>query len=158
MTARLYLVRHADAGDRGAWDGDDGLRPLNQRGVQQAMAICGYLESRGVDRLVSSPSLRCLETFQPLVVKAGLPLDSDPRVAEGSLRDKAWASFEELLAEQQTVAVCSHGDVIPDFLLRLQAHGTRFEHVPTWPKASIWVVTGDGDKWADAEYVPPPEA
>jgi 8-oxo-(d)GTP phosphatase len=33
---RLVLVRHASAGDRPEWEGDDRLRPLDKRGRKQA--------------------------------------------------------------------------------------------------------------------------
>ncbi|MFW6010105.1 MAG: pantoate--beta-alanine ligase, partial [Actinomycetota bacterium] len=35
----LLLVRHADAGDRAAWTGDDRARPLSATGREQALAI-----------------------------------------------------------------------------------------------------------------------
>ena len=35
----VYLVRHAKAGERGVWDGDDQLRPLSGRGHLQARGL-----------------------------------------------------------------------------------------------------------------------
>src|SRR4029077_20646317 len=35
----FYVVRHARAGDRGAWTGDDRARPLTKKGVEQAEQV-----------------------------------------------------------------------------------------------------------------------
>ena len=56
MTA--VLLRHAWAGDRAAWNADDRLRPLDERGRAQAEALRDALLERGVTRVVSSPYAR----------------------------------------------------------------------------------------------------
>ena len=43
----IHLVRHAHAGNRSAWRGDDRVRPLSAKGRAQADAIADALE-RGV--------------------------------------------------------------------------------------------------------------
>ena len=45
----VVLLRHASAGDRDAWDGDDRLRPLDEQGYGQALAA-GRLVDREPDR------------------------------------------------------------------------------------------------------------
>ena len=54
----LLLVRHAAAGDRAAWKGDDRLRPLDGRGRQQAAWLAGVLSGFRMRRLLSSPFRR----------------------------------------------------------------------------------------------------
>jgi 8-oxo-dGTP diphosphatase len=151
---KLYIVRHADAGSRRAWDGDDDLRPLSRKGRRQAAALAEILAERDVTRLVSSPSVRCVETLGPLAARLGLTVEPDRRLAEGSRGDDALAVAYELAAVDDVGVLCSHGDVIPDLLSELKVGGTVFHHDLTWPKASTWVLSGSGKAWTDAEFVP----
>ncbi len=67
----VILLRHASAGDRTAWQGDDRLRPLDERGRKQALELVGRLRARGVERVVSSPYVRCTQTVAPLGLEIG---------------------------------------------------------------------------------------
>ena len=92
----VYLVRHAKAGERRVWDGDDLERPLSKAGWKQAHALGKRLQKKGATELVSSPYLRCMQTLEPLATcPRRLPVLADERLLEG-------AGFEgalELLAE-----------------------------------------------------------
>jgi len=55
-----------------------------------------------------------------------------------------------------TVVLCSHGDVIPEMLRRLQWMGVRFLSPAACQKASTWVVSHDGEEYREAFYVEPP--
>jgi hypothetical protein len=62
----LLVVRHAEAGPKGSWDGPDVLRPLSPVGRLQAQGLVVRLEDYPVERILCSPSLRCRQTVQPL--------------------------------------------------------------------------------------------
>ncbi len=68
----LYLIRHAQADERGAKYPDDSQRPLVEKGHKQAKALAKALDVLDVelDRLFSSPYTRALETAKPLVKRA----------------------------------------------------------------------------------------
>jgi 8-oxo-dGTP diphosphatase len=153
---KLYIVRHADAGSRRAWTDDDDLRPLGKKGRRQAEAVAEQLAGAHVTRLVSSPSVRCRQTLEPLAKRIGLPIEPERRLAEGCRGEDALAVAYELAAVDDVGVLCSHGDVIPDLLSELKAAGTRFHHELTWPKASTWELSGDGSSWTDARYLPLP--
>ena len=104
------LLRHASAGDRDAWDGNDRLRPLDARGRRQAAALIEVLRTVHVRRVVASPSVRCVETVEPLAAALGLPLEQDHRLHEGSGR----AAVD--LMHEDGVVCCTHGDVIEHVL------------------------------------------
>jgi 8-oxo-dGTP diphosphatase len=105
----IVLLRHASAGDRHRWLGDDALRPLDERGRTQALELRDRLVSGGVERVVSSPSVRCVETVAPLAAALGIAVETDDRLAEGA--DPAGA--RELLTDLSSGSVaCTHGDVI----------------------------------------------
>ena len=44
---RVLLVRHARAGDRGEWVGDDAHRPLDAKGRKQAKRLAKRLDGSG---------------------------------------------------------------------------------------------------------------
>jgi hypothetical protein len=106
------LLRHAAAGDREHWDGDDFHRPLDARGRRQAAELVEVLRPLGVRRVVSSPYVRCMETVRPLAVAPG-PAPSARR-SSGSTGS---SSATELLREDGIVC-CTHGDIVEALLGR----------------------------------------
>jgi 8-oxo-dGTP diphosphatase len=152
---KLYLVRHAHAGSRGGEvPGLDEDRELSERGWRQAEAVCSELAPQKIGRLVSSPFRRCVQTLEPLAGKLGIPVEVDQRLAERATAADALALATEV---RDTGAVfCSHGDVIPDLLEHLLAHGTKLDDELRWPKASTWVLTWEGAHLARGRYVAPP--
>ena len=106
----VVLLRHASAGHRANWDGDDRLRPLDSRGWEQAHALAAELHTLGVRRAISSPYVRCTQTLEPL----GLPIEIDDRIAEGATR----AQTLELVHSLDDAVLCTHGDIVEHVLGR----------------------------------------
>ena len=106
----VILLRHASAGDRDEWRGDDRLRPLDKRGRKQAKRLRDVLLAHDVKRVLSSPYVRCMETVAPL----GLDIETDDRLAEGASPEGTL----ELLADLDGAVACTHGDVIEALLGR----------------------------------------
>jgi 8-oxo-dGTP diphosphatase len=151
----IFVVRHAKAGSRDRWDGDDTSRPLTANGWRQAQALATRLAGEAVSGLWSSPYVRCIQTLEPLGRAVGMPVVSEERLREGTRFEDVLA----LLAEVPDGAVlCSHGDVIPELLDALVRRGTRLVTAPDWRKASLWVLaTPDADgRVATAAAEPPP--
>jgi 8-oxo-dGTP diphosphatase len=110
----IILARHGSAGKRGVWSGDDRLRPLDARGRKQAKGIASALADREVDRILSSPYVRCVQTVEPLAAALGLEVEERPELAEGAGPSAPSALVEEL-ADRKAV-LCTHGDVVEDLL------------------------------------------
>jgi len=106
----FFLVRHASAGSRREWVGDDRLRPLDARGEKQARRLAQELEVRKLDRIVSSPYVRCVETVRPLAAERGLELEERTEIAEGASRAETFGLLDEL--EGSNFLLCTHGDVV----------------------------------------------
>jgi phosphohistidine phosphatase SixA len=104
------LLRHASAGDRNDWDGDDRHRPLDARGRRQATELVELLRPFELRRVVSSPYVRCVATVEPLAAALGLPVEPDDRLAEGGGR----AALELIL--ENGIVCCTHGDIIEEVL------------------------------------------
>jgi len=151
----LYLIRHAKACDRSDWDGDDSTRPLTGKGRRQAIAIAECLAPLATGLLISSPSVRCVQTLEPLAIRLGTTAAIDERLAEG-------AGFEGALLLLATVAdgsvLCSHGDVIPETIAALERRGCVIIDEPDWRKASVWQLhRGDDAAIKEATAWPPPK-
>ena len=106
----LLLIRHSTAGDRESWEGDDRLRPVDERGRRQSEALIDALAGYTIDRIVSSPYLRCVQTVEPLAEALGVELEEDPRLEEG-----AGAAAATVLREDGVVC-CTHGDIVEELL------------------------------------------
>ncbi len=141
----LHLVRHADAGSRSDWVGDDFERPLEDVGLRQAEAIGAALATRPVRRILSSPAARCVDTVAPLGRMLGLPVEVADLLAEGTFVSDALELLRSLAAAEGDAVLCSHGDVIPGLLWVLAQHGLEIGDLGRCKKASIWELeVGDG--------------
>jgi phosphohistidine phosphatase SixA len=109
----VYLVRHATAGHRREWDGDDRLRPLDERGRRQAEALVGQLDGRDVGRIVTSPYARCVETVVPLAEVRGIELELEDVLGEPADPEGALALFR---ASSVPLVASIHGDLAEELL------------------------------------------
>jgi phosphohistidine phosphatase SixA len=137
----VYLVRHARAGHRADWQGDDRPRPLDERGRRQAQALVDQLADRDFQRILSSPYVRCVETVVPLAEARGLPVETDEALAEGAGAD---AALRLLHGAGEAVVACVHGDVAEELL------GERLKKGAT----ALLDVTESGVQ--ELERLPPP--
>ncbi len=151
----IYFVRHAKAGERGAWEDDDRLRPLSGRGHAQARALMAVLEDASFDRVLSSPYVRCMETVVPLSGQRGVAIEPVEALAEGVGTEEIVALVRKHSANG--AVFCTHGDVVPMMLGHYANLGIDIGTDPQWPKGSIWAV--ETDQTGDVEsvrYIPPP--
>ena len=149
----IFLVRHAKAGSRSAWQDDDVTRPLIDEGREQAKIIAARLAPMKPVRLVSSPYLRCRETLEPLAALTSLVVEPVEELREGVDTDAALAFLEGLA--DGTVA-CSHGDVIPAVLKRLEWHGLDTVDWPDTRKGSVCRLERHEGHFVRAHFSPPP--
>ncbi|HSL73644.1 MAG TPA: phosphoglycerate mutase family protein [Ilumatobacteraceae bacterium] len=149
----VYLVRHAKAGERRVWEGDDLDRPLSRKGWRQAHALGERLADRGATTLHSSPYLRCVQTLEPLAELLGTSVTIDDRLME----DRPFEPVLDLLTDVESGAVlCSHGDVIPATVAALARRGMEVESGADWRKATVWVLKRKGDRITKGRVWPPP--
>ena len=126
----LIVVRHAWAGKRSEWEGDDGKRPLDARGEGQAQELVERLASWPIDEIHTSPYTRCVQTVAPLAAARGLePILRDELGEEQQYNGGAGLLRE--LADRDAV-VCGHGG-LESWLV----------DAPKWRKGAAFVVDGD---------------
>ena len=158
-TSTILLVRHAKAGSRSQWNGDDDERPLSSSGQEQAAHLGTLLPLFGPDRLVSAPPLRCRATIAPLAEQLGLPVGDEPLLGEEAYWDRpraGLARLRELATVPGVTAVASQGGVIPDVVRALVESSPQ--RLPVDPsavpsrKASTWVLGFTGSVLRSADY------
>lgn len=143
----IYLIRHGKAGDRAAWVEDDALRPLSRKGRDQAEALVGMFAELPVDRIVSSPSVRCVQTVRPLALARSVAVEEHRALSEGVPPDEALALVR---GQGGATVFSSHGDVIPAVIGTLADHGMELRDEPAWRKGSVWMLAREGGLFTDA--------
>jgi 8-oxo-dGTP pyrophosphatase MutT (NUDIX family) len=82
QTVPLILLRHASAGRKANWPGDDQSRPLDAKGASDALALAGLLACFAPRaRVLSSPALRCTETVRPYAASFGGTVEAEAALA-----------------------------------------------------------------------------
>ena len=149
----VYLIRHAHAHSRRAWEGPDDARPLSPKGWGQARGLADLLADRGVGRILSSPALRCTETVEPLADRTGIVIETSDELREGVDPLVLLGHIDELAAER--AAVCAHGDLIPEVVAALEADGMVVVGERATKKGSVWVLERRDGRFTEGRYVPP---
>ena len=153
VTGVAVVVRHARAGKRSQWPGDDDERPLDEEGKRQAAALAPLLAAFRPVRVYSAPVVRCVDTVSPI----GLPVREDTVFAEETAAaPRAVADrIRALVAEAGRIVVCSQGAVIPAALAALRpANATATASFDT-PKGNAWVLSFAGPDVVAADPLPP---
>jgi 8-oxo-dGTP diphosphatase len=158
ITAVVALVRHAHAGERKAWAGNDALRPIDDVGRVQAERIGGVLSLIGPARLFAATPLRCKQTLEPLsAALGGMPIVQDGAFAEPAHADEAPAKAKQAaqrildLRGGEPVVICSQGKVMPTMLATLHDEDDPAPYKT--PKGTGWLLTWSGDRLLGASRV-----
>lgn len=85
----VYLIRHAQSRPSAAVAHSEW--PLSRTGQRQAQRLGELLLPLGIERLISSPFARCLETIRPFAERSGLKV----AVHEGLRERHLGASFDD---------------------------------------------------------------
>lgn len=110
----VLLVRHARAGDRTEWEGDDRHRPLDKKGRRHAKGLVELLAEYPIERILSSPAVRCTQTVEPLAEARGLAVEEFDELAEGSTDAHVLGLLGS--ADERCVVLSTHGDVIDELV------------------------------------------
>lgn len=150
----VYLVRHAKAGDRDAWEGDDRLRPLTKSGRRQAEELVELLKDQPIDRILSSPYVRCVETVEPLAKARHLTVESTNQLGEGAGGD----SIIRVMNDNRTknLVLCTHGDLVEELLEHLIDQGVVSRRSAANQKGGTWVLESQDGRITTARYLPAP--
>lgn len=93
----VLLVRHARAGHRESFAGNDIHRPLDAKGRKQAQALVAELLPFGPGAVHSAPLERCVATVAPLAAAVHSAVAMEPLLAEDAYRDDPAAARHRLV-------------------------------------------------------------
>jgi 8-oxo-(d)GTP phosphatase len=119
VTTPLLVVRHAKSVGRTDWPGPDVDRPLSAVGEEQATRLADVFAAYGVSRVVSSDSLRCMETVRPYAASVGLAIESEPAFSEEATAALTRERASILLDSLRPTVLCTHRPVLPTLLSAL---------------------------------------
>ncbi len=184
--AGVLLVRHARAGHRESFAGNDLSRPLDAKGRKQAQALVADLVPFGPGAVHSAPVERCVATVAPLAALLGVEVELEPLLAEDAYRDDPASARQRLveLAVRQAVSIAgpasgrgavravpdttpteptsfavvasSQGGVIPGVVKSLAGRSDITVPRTSTPKGSFWYLSFDGRRLVQADPYPTP--
>jgi 8-oxo-dGTP pyrophosphatase MutT (NUDIX family)/phosphohistidine phosphatase SixA len=169
-TMPCILLRHASAGRKGGWPGDDLLRPLDDRGMVDAQTLASLLACYAPVRVVSSAAERCLGTVRPYAERIGAAIEAEPaftvRPDAGADRtEAARRRMAELLAHPAPMVICAHRENLPVLLRQARSvlgEPARGATIPdgsvpesTVPESSVPGNTGSGGEAPADDQSPP---
>jgi len=150
----FYFVRHAKAGSRGHWTGDDRKRPLSKKGLEQAQELVTTFATYDITAVYSSPYLRCIQTVEPLARANKLKVQAEPSLAEGRGLEAAHRFFRDSKLDE--VVLCTHGDIVWELVEDLARRKVLPAFREDFEKGSTWVVQIKGGIPVKARYIPAP--
>jgi len=150
----MYLLRHARAGRRSAWKGDDELRPLSKVGRRQAAALLDLLADAEIEQIVSSPYVRCVQSVQALSAERDLEIDVVDELREGAPLEDALRLVEKVSGH--STVLCTHGDIVQALLTHYKASGVKVGKL-RMEKGSVWAFETRNGRVTKASYLPPPK-
>lgn len=160
-TQTVCIVRHATAGSKLRYKGDDKKRPLDKHGRAQAESLVGQLLAFGASDLYAADRVRCHQTLEPLAEELGVSIHNEPGLTEEAYsqdREAARHRVLEIAAAGGTPVICTQGKVIPDLIswwcererVRPQTTGNR--------KGSTWVMSLANGRLVAADHMYSPLA
>ena len=152
--ATFYVVRHAKAGSRSHWTGDDRKRPLSPKGEKQAARLVDQFNKVAVTAIHSSPYLRCVQTVEPLARARKLAVQPSRDLQEGRGIAGLYVFFNN--PDLDDVVLSTHGDLMWELVEDLTKRRVLPAFREQFDKGSTWVVEVEDGAPVTARYIPAP--
>ncbi|MFY3790409.1 histidine phosphatase family protein [Ureibacillus sp. MALMAid1270] len=88
---KIYIIRHCSA------EGQPPEARLTEEGEKQAVELTNFFANVQIDRIISSPFKRAVDTIHPLATKLGIEIEQDSRLAERVLSTENMQDWLEKL-------------------------------------------------------------
>lgn len=88
---QIFLIRHCEA------EGQPPEAPLTDKGFKQALELSKFLSNIEIDRIISSPYKRAIDSIQPLAKNIGVEVETDRRLTERILSTHPMSDWFEKL-------------------------------------------------------------
>ena len=162
-TVPLIFLRHAAAGHKGSWPGDDLDRPLDARGAADADRLAALLSCFAPRRVISSAAERCVATVRPYAALSDAPVALEPAFTIGLSAEEtgseavaseavASAAVTEIVTAGVPAVICAHGENLPGLITdACAALGAAPPDDLSLPKSGFWVLHLAGGALAASE-------
>jgi 8-oxo-dGTP diphosphatase len=149
-TRPLILLRHATAEKRIEWADrytknvpPDSFRPLTPDGIMQSHLIADLLSAFGINRIISSDSIRCIATVSPYAASKELSLE-----AHQVLSELGWAVnnqpgvrlVKKLAKSKDSIVICGHRPALPNLAQAIAEELSYEELDASLPPAGLIVI------------------
>ncbi len=158
-TIPLILLRHASAGSKRTWPGEDLDRPLDAGGAADAARLAELLSCFGSCRVISSAAERCVATVRPYAALTGAAIEID---ADFTVRHPGGVSPDQpkragqIVDDGQPAIICAHGENLQEILqVVCDRLGAEVPAGPPLRKAAWWALHAAGGALAGAERYQP---
>jgi len=139
----MLLLRHASAGERLSSASLDRARRLDRVGRGDARLLPQALSGYAIERIVSSPHARCVETVRALALARNLEVEEREELAPDAPAPDTLALLSEL---PDSALVCTHRDVVARLL----------DGEVTCEKGAAWLVGRVDGRLDPIAYLPSP--
>ena len=160
-TQTVLIVRHATAGRKSRYKGDDRKRPLDKHGRAQAESLVWLLLAFGATNLHAADRVRCHQTIEPLADELSARIHNEPALTEEAYAERPKRTRQrvlEIAAKPGTRVICSQGKVIPDLITWwTQRDGARPDRSRN-RKGSVWVLSFAEGRLIAADHIGSPLA
>ena len=147
-TVPFVVLRHASAGGKDTWKGDDLDRPLDADGATESDLLAQLLSCYGTCRVISSAAERCVATVRPYAALTGAKLEVEPALAPSAIENEpetGLALVTVAVAAGQPTVICAHRENIPPLLAAAsEALGAAPPDGSVLRKAGFWVLHSAG--------------
>lgn len=150
----FFFIRHAKAGSRGHWQGDDRVRPLSKKGIKQAEGLIDVMKPFKISAIYSSPYVRCVQTVEPLARDREMEIRETPLLAEGRGLRGAVEFMENPKLDR--VVLSTHGDLVWELVEDLVRRRVIKPGTGGYDKGSTWMVEVEDEKPVRARFIPAP--
>ena len=141
----MLILRHASAGESLSSPHIDRFRELDAAGRADARQLVWTLAGHEIDRVVSSPLVRCVQTVIPIAESRRLVVERCVALSPDANLDATFELLEEL---PDTTLVCTHREVILEL----------FSGEVTCEEGAAWVLERNGSLLSPTAYLSPPSA
>jgi 8-oxo-dGTP pyrophosphatase MutT (NUDIX family)/phosphohistidine phosphatase SixA len=134
----LILLRHAKALNPDTYEEPDQTRPLAELGRRQAEKIVPTLSAWGPKKVISSSSVRCVQTLEPFIIASQRKLVTTDDISQHTFRGASQEITEIIdrrLHKRKNTILCSHGPVLPVLLSEI-VEATRTPYSPSLRRAA----------------------
>jgi 8-oxo-dGTP diphosphatase len=139
----MLLLRHVSAGARLPSRPEDRGRRLDVQGRRDARRLPRILAGQPIERIVTSPYARCVESVELLAAKLGIALELRDELAPEAELESTLALLGSL---PDTALLCTHREVVE----RL------FSGEVTCEKGGTWILERHDGSLRPSAYLPAP--